>query len=410
MVLKRFAFIALFTSTLGIVSGSATAQDTAGPANPPPDDFEGREFVDINGCVFVRGGVNGAVTWVPRVSRSREQVCGQTPTFAVAEEAGGAATATESAPAPAPVVAAPVNGNGNGNGAAAPAPDVAVAPVVVPPDATAEDVRQIRAAAAVVDGAAPPPAPRAVPRLVRPVPEHSGAMMQDHGAQIVMMEPAAPRHARKPIRVMQPAAPSKPGGFRPPGRLQIVPKHVWEQQDRSVMHVPAGYKPAWEDDRLNPFRAWQTVKGYYDTQEIWTNTVPRRLVKIAGAQRTKNPVLVGHVTPRSRPMQHSGQIVQIHGGHGQGEGVFVSTRQEPARRAAPGKPRFVEIGVFTTEAKARAAAGRLSAQGLSVRIGTVRRGGETLRRVKAGPYSEGAPIEAAMRKARAAGYLQAYLR
>ena len=113
MTLKSFTILALFTTSLGIVASDATAQGiNAVPANFPPDSYTGRQFVDNKGCVFVRAGFDGNVTWVPRVSRQRTQLCGQKPTFG-----GGTATAAApartaapvqiTAPAPAPEPPAP---------------------------------------------------------------------------------------------------------------------------------------------------------------------------------------------------------------------------------------------------------------------------------------------------------------
>ncbi|MAM60662.1 hypothetical protein [Maritimibacter sp. UBA3975] len=47
-----------------------------------------------------------------------------------------------------------------------------------------------------------------------------------------------------------------------------------------VQATPEGYRPAWEDGRLNPARGPRTIQGEVDMQQVWTNTVPRRLVTV----------------------------------------------------------------------------------------------------------------------------------
>ncbi len=85
----------------------AQAQSSGVLADFLPSSFNSNQFVDSAGCAFIRAGVGGAVTWVPRVDCRRNQLCSFQPTFAAA------------APAPAPVVEAP-------------APVVAAAPTPAP--------------------------------------------------------------------------------------------------------------------------------------------------------------------------------------------------------------------------------------------------------------------------------------
>ncbi|MEY8827341.1 hypothetical protein AB9K34_02815 [Sedimentitalea sp. XS_ASV28] len=59
--------------------------------------------------------------------------------------------------------------------------------------------------------------------------------------------------------------------------------------------VPRGYKAAWTDGRLNPNRGQGTARGDAQSDQVWSQTVPRLLVPAAPP-----PQLYGGPTPRKQ--------------------------------------------------------------------------------------------------------------
>ena len=104
--MSRFVRAAVF-GLATIAPGAVVAQSSSIlPAEFPPADFAGNQYVDSSGCAFIRAGISGNVTWVPRMTQQRNQLCGFEPTF------GGQAVAAAPLPnnveiiAPDPEVAA----------------------------------------------------------------------------------------------------------------------------------------------------------------------------------------------------------------------------------------------------------------------------------------------------------------
>lgn len=127
-----------FWIALGVIAAVATmghAQTNGlNPAELPPAGFEGREYVDSRGCVFLRSTFGGEVTWVPRYGPDRQPVCNGAPSADVV-----AAPVAEPSTPEEPVAEATAPEEPE---AEAPRAESRIAPVPVPQSRAAAPVRQ----------------------------------------------------------------------------------------------------------------------------------------------------------------------------------------------------------------------------------------------------------------------------
>ncbi len=453
MKLTRLISIAVILGAVGI--GTVEAQTNRQPREFPPASYKGKQYVDSTGCVFIRAGIDGNVTWVPRVSQARKSVCGFKPTLV-----GQTASA-----APAPSATPPVQITLNN----------AVPPVAAAPRAVVRKVAPAKAPVVVRQTAPVAPVRKVVPRpVVRAVAPAPVVVATNRPTQVRGVATSCPgasalsqqymRSSSLPVRCgpqAEPingsariasgapiaAAPARIAGQTQvrrtvvaaapvetvTGQTRLVPKHVAINRiDTRDVSVPEGYRAVWEDDRLNPYRAEQNLDGRRQMLLIWTQTVPRRLIdKTTGRDVTASVPLIypfidivrqrrdlGEVTL----VQRNGQLVKRVIRNANAKPIVrqpvYSSRSAPKaaqpQAAAPSRAlagkRFVQVGVYSSSANAQRAARQISGMGMPARIGSYNKSGKTYMSVQAGPFNGSGSLQSALTQLRRSGYGDAFAR
>ncbi|TNJ43971.1 SPOR domain-containing protein [Phaeobacter sp. B1627] len=476
MKITRIAAVSIILATgLSTGAGAQTIRSAAEPAEFPPTSYQGRQYVDSKGCIFIRAGVDGNVNWVPRVNRARQQLCGAEPTAV----AGTTKNRPVSQQGPDVITLAPEEPAAVSGPAAA--QDRA-------PDATAATATGATAAAAAARVAAARPPVTTVRPERTPASTSTGAAVVPRRvlpAEQPTPQPVRPATAPVPQPIPAPATGpcagasalsqqyinKGPGVRCGPQRedplstltpdTRILPRHLYEERLLLAdVRVPEGYRPAWQDGRLNPHRAERTIrpavlaspsvpKGYMRVNrddnrmsasrgmhtaageaqmaQVWTNGLPRKQVlqpldkvpfSLRKAQRLYAAELAQTQTEPQTQVQTGAQAGtpgrSAAGQDGDSDLVLrLSTRSaagapRPAADRSSAPARYIRAATFADPAEAQAVAHSLAeATGLIMRLGTVTRGSQTYSVVLSGPYTGSA--QKALRRVQAAGFKGARL-
>jgi cell division protein FtsN len=154
------AFVAAVVITFTQIGAPALAQTSAVPAERPPSSFDGNQYIDSSGCAFIRAGIGGTVNWVPRVNRSRDQICGFQPTFGETAAQPAPETTVAQAPEPQP---SPVR--------VAPPPSGVTADIPGPLTIELPGTGQRPSTSTTASASAPAPTPTPSPQIIAPEPQ-----------------------------------------------------------------------------------------------------------------------------------------------------------------------------------------------------------------------------------------------
>lgn len=361
--------VSVFILSAGLAASPALAS-TVTPAEMPPANYNSTQYVDSKGCVFIRAGSAGNVTWIPRMDRARSHICNARPTAVArtpAPTTQGVRTAASAAAAPTTIIRTQTR-----------MPTTIAVTTPTTTNLLIGGARIARATTAPVATARVPLAP-ATPRASTQQQQASACT----GASALSSQYI--NHGQHgPVRCgPQPVHPMdvhRPNGARPAattgGVIAATLGRPPYEAVNAAPRTPSGYRVAWDDGRLNPNRGNRAA-----TQVATAAQINRAATTVS----TRNAPAAARATAAPAPQGRVSVSVGV--GH-----------------------RFVQVGTYREPNNAQRAIRALQQLGLPAARSVITSRGQEYQVVLAGPYSSAQSLGNALHKARQAGFHDATTR
>jgi hypothetical protein len=369
-------FVVSFIGT-GLLSGAAIAT-TIMPAEIPPASYTDTQYVDSQGCVFVRAGAAGNVTWIPRMDRQRNHMCSARPT-GVARTELPVVQSTTTEPTAASLIL-PQNTQTRRivrTQAAVPSTITVTTPMTtnllvggarIGMTSTTTAINRVPLATAMTTQQMASACP-GVSTLRRQYINHG-----QHGPVRCGPQPVHPMDVHRPNGAVPSTTRSRGAftyafGARPP----FEPVNAAPQ-------IPSGYRSVWNDGRLNPNRG--NVGTQYAAAPV-TNSALAATVSTRNAAATTT-----RRTSAATQQATQGRVaVRVGVGH-----------------------RYVQVGTYREDTNAQRAIRALQQLGLPAARSLSTSRGQAYQVVLAGPFADSTALGTALYQTRQAGFTDAITR
>ena len=423
-----FAVLAIGSAS----SAWAQSGELALPREFPPASYTSNQYVDSTGCAFLRAGLSGAITWVPRVNRDRTQLCGFQPSIA---SVSTAMAENAAAIANAPVISIDVPASTPIATAAAEMADVGmpietVASLTTPPPvAVPQPVspRIIAVPAAVVAPIITPPI--VSPQIPRMTMAQICADMNATGHRYMNAETGVAVRCGPQLQPVSTVAPiglaqvSVPAMVNLGGQVMTVAQlcQISDATGNRYLNAATGIPVRCGPQIQSPSGLTANLGQSLVAQ---APTLQPALAPVQSAQMQVQSPAVQHPVAITPPAGYvdvwdDGRLNPNRGlpeGNAQAVVAPVSTNvtthvsaMNLPQPVATGH-RFVQVGTFADPANAERTAAALQSLGLPVGFANTTRNGTAMRIVAAGPFTDSASLQAALQAARSVGFSDAFTR